>query len=125
MSSKRSGTFHLGDRLVKRLGYGAMQLSGPGIFGPQRDRETALAVLREAVSSGVNHIDTSDYNGPHITNQLIREALHPYPDDLVIVTKIGATRGEDASWFPASSPAELRQAVDDNLRNLSLGVLDV
>ncbi len=124
-SVERSGTFRLGDLLVKRLGYGAMRLSGPGIFGPPRDRETALAVLREAVSSGVNHIDTSDYYGPHITNQLIREALHPYPDDLVIVTKIGATRGEDASWLPASSPAELRQAVHDNLRNLSLDVLDV
>jgi aryl-alcohol dehydrogenase-like predicted oxidoreductase len=122
---ERSGTFRLGDLLVKRLGYGAMQLSGPGIFGPPRDRETALAVLREAVSSGVNHVDTSDYYGPHITNQLIREALHPYPDDLVIVTKIGARRGEDASWLPASSPAELRQAVHDNLRNLSLDVLDV
>jgi pyridoxine 4-dehydrogenase len=124
-SVERSGTFRLGDRLVKRLGYGAMQLSGPGIFGPPRDRETALAVLREAVSSGVNHIDTSDYYGPYITNQLIREALHPYSDDLVIVTKIGARRGEDASWLPASSPAELRQAVHDNLRNLSLDVLDV
>jgi pyridoxine 4-dehydrogenase len=96
-SVKRSGTFRLGDLLVKRLGYGAMQLSGPGIFGPPRDRETAVAVLREAVSSDVNHIDTSDYYGPHITSQLIREALHPYPDDLVIVTKIGARRGEDAS----------------------------
>jgi pyridoxine 4-dehydrogenase len=124
-SVERSGTFRLGDLLVKRLGYGAMQLSGPGIFGPPRDRETAVAVLREAVSSGVNHIDTSDYYGPHITNQLIREALHRYPDDLVIVTKIGAARGEDASWFPASSPAELRQAVHDNLRNLSLDELDV
>jgi len=124
-SVERSGTFRLGDLLVKRLGYGAMQLSGPGIFGPPRDREIALAVLREAVSSGVNHIDTSDYYGPHITNQLIREALHPYPDDLVIVTKIGATRGEDASWHSASSPAELRQAVHDNLRSLSLDVLDV
>jgi pyridoxine 4-dehydrogenase len=124
-SGERSGTFRLGERLVKRLGYGAMQLSGPGIFGPPRDRETALAVLREAVSSGVNHIDTSDYYGPHITNQLIREALHPYPDDLVIVTKIGATRGDDGSWLPALSPAELRQAVHDNLRNLSLDVLDV
>jgi aryl-alcohol dehydrogenase-like predicted oxidoreductase len=124
-SVERSGTFRLGDRLVQRLGYGAMQLSGPGIFGPPRDRETALAVLREAVSSGVNHIDTSDYYGPHITNQLIREALHPYADDLVIVTKIGARRGEDASWLPASSPAELRQAVHDNLRNLSVDVLDV
>jgi aryl-alcohol dehydrogenase-like predicted oxidoreductase len=124
-SVERSGTFGLGDLLVKRLGYGAMQLSGPGIFGPPRDRETALAVLREAVSSGVNHIDTSDYYGPHVTNQLIREALHPYPDDLVIVTKIGARRGEDASWLHASSPAELRQAVHDNLRNLFLDVLDV
>jgi aryl-alcohol dehydrogenase-like predicted oxidoreductase len=121
----RSGTFRLGDKLVRRLGYGAMRLSGPGIFGPPRDRETALAVLREAVSSGVNHIDTSDYYGPHITNRLIREALHPYPDDLVIVTKIGARRGEDGSWLPALSPAELRQAVHDNLRNLSLDVLDV
>jgi pyridoxine 4-dehydrogenase len=124
-SVERSGTFRLGDLVVKRLGYGAMQLSGPGIFGPPRDRETALAVLREAVSSGVNHIDTSDYYGPYVTNQLIREALHPYLDDLVIVTKIGARRGEDASWLPASSPAELRQAVHDNLRNLSLDVLDV
>jgi aryl-alcohol dehydrogenase-like predicted oxidoreductase len=120
-----SGTFRLGDLPVKRLGYGAMRLSGPGIFGPPRDRQTAVAVLREAVSSGVNHIDTSDYYGPHITNQLIREALHPYPDDLVIVTKIGARRGADGSWLPASSPAELRQAVHDNLRNLSLDELDV
>ena len=124
-SVEPSGAFRLGDRLIRRLGYGAMRLSGPGIFGPPRDRETALAVLREAVSSGVNHIDTSDYYGPYITNQLIREALHPYSDDLVIVTKIGARRGEDASWIPASSPAELQQAVHDNLRNLSLEVLDV
>jgi pyridoxine 4-dehydrogenase len=124
-SVERSGTFRLGDLLVKRLGYGAMQLSGPGIFGPPTDRETAMAVLREAVSSGVNHIDTSDYYGPYITNQLIREALHPYPHDLVIVTKIGARRGNDASWLPASSPAELKQAVHDNLRNLSLDVVDV
>jgi len=120
-----SGTFRLGDVPVKRLGYGAMRLSGPGIFGPPRDRKAAVAVLREAVSSGVNHIDTSDYYGPHITNQLIREALHPYPDNLVIVTKIGARRGADGSWLPASSPAELRQAVHDNLRNLSLDELDV
>jgi len=102
-----------------------MRLSGPRIFGPPSDPKTAVAVLREAVSSGVNHIDTSDYYGPHITNQLIREALHPYPDDLVIVTKIGARRGDDASWLPALSPAELTQAVHDNLRNLSLDVLDV
>ena len=120
-----SGTFRLGDVPVKRLGYGAMRLSGPGIFGPPRERKTAVAVLREAVSSGVSHIDTSDYYGPHITNQLIREALHPYPDDLVIVTKIGARRGADGSWLLASSPAELRQAVHDNLRNLSLDELDV
>ena len=94
-SVERSGTFRLGDLPVKRLGYGAMRLSGPGIFGPPEDRSAALAVLREAVASGVNHIDTSDYYGPYITNRLIREALHPYPDDLVIVTKIGARRGED------------------------------
>ncbi len=126
MSSVESaGAFRLGDRFVRRLGYGAMRLSGPGIFGPPSDPKTAVAVLREAVSSGVNHIDTSDYYGPHITNQLIREALHPYADDLVIVTKIGARRGADASWLPASSPAELTQAVHDNLRNLSLDVLDV
>jgi len=124
-SVEPSGAFRLGDRLVRRLGYGAMRLSGPGIFGPPSDPKTAVAVLREAVSSGVNHIDTSDYYGPHITNQLIREALHPYPDDLVIVTKIGARRGDEASWLPASSTAELTQAVHDNLRNLSLDVLDV
>src|SRR6185503_14220169 len=124
-SVEPSGAFRLGDRLVRRLGYGAMRLSGPGIFGPPRDPKRAVAVLREAVSSGVNHIDTSDYYGPHITNQLIREVLHPYPDDLVIVTKIGARRGADGSWLPASSPAELSQAVHDNLRNLSLNELDV
>src|SRR5882672_5186400 len=124
-SVEPSGAFRLGDRLLRRLGYGAMRLSGPGIFGPPSDPKTAVAVLREAVSSGVNHIDTSDYYGPHITNQLIREALHPYPDDLVIVTKIGARRGADGSWLPASSPAELSQAVHDNLRNLSLDELDV
>src|ERR1700694_2760240 len=124
-SVERSGTFRLGDLLVKRLGYGAMRLSGPGIFGPPRDRQMALAVLREAISSGVNHIDTSDYYGPHITNQLIREALHPYPDDLVIVTKIGARRGPDGSVLEATSPDELIRAVHDNLRNLSVDVLDV
>src|SRR6476646_9361116 len=102
-SVERFDSYVLGDRPVKRLGYGAMQLSGPGIFGPPRDRKTALAVLRGAVSSGVNHIDTSDYYGPHITNQLIREALHPYSDDLVIVTKIGARRGNDGSVVAASS----------------------
>src|SRR6266403_3362660 len=124
-SVERSGTFQLGDLRVRRLGYGAMHLSGAGVFGPPQDRDAALAVLREAVAAGVNHIDTSDYYGPHITNQLIREALHPYPDDLVIVTQIGARRGDDASSLPASSPAELTQAVHDNLRNLSLDVLDV
>ena len=118
------GTFTLGNRTVKRLGYGAMQLAGPGVFGPPRDHGTALAVLREAVASGVNHIDTSDFYGPHITNRLIREALHPYPDDLVIVTKIGARRGEDGSWIPAFSRQELSQAVYDNLSNLGLAALD-
>jgi pyridoxine 4-dehydrogenase len=121
----KCGTFVLGDRTVKRLGYGAMRLAGPGVFGPPKDRDAALAVLREAVASGVNHIDTSDFYGPHITNQLIHEALHPYPDDLVIVTKISARRGKDGSWLPAFSPEELTQAVHDNLRNLSLDVLDV
>ena len=100
----KAGTFKLGDRIVKRLGYGAMQLAGPGVFGPPKDRDGAIAVLREAVASGVDHIDTSDFYGPHVTNQLIREALHPYPDDLVIVTKIGARRGDDGSWIPAFSP---------------------
>jgi pyridoxine 4-dehydrogenase len=118
-------THLLGDRVVNRLGYGAMQLAGPGVFGPPKDRDVALAVLREAVASGVNHIDTSDFYGPHITNQLIREALHPYPDDLTIVTKVGAARGADASWNPAQSTAELTQAVRDNLRNLGVDVLDV
>jgi pyridoxine 4-dehydrogenase len=118
-------TFPLGGRTVKRMGYGAMQLAGPGVFGPPRDRDAALAVLRAAVASGVNHIDTSDFYGPHITNQLIREALHPYPDELVIVTKVGAVRGEDASWIPAPSPADLVRAVHDNLRNLVVDVLDV
>jgi pyridoxine 4-dehydrogenase len=120
-----SGTFTLGDRTVNRLGYGAMQLAGPGVFGPPKDRDAAIAVLREAIASGVNHIDTSDYYGPHVTNQLIREALHPYPDDLVIVTKIGARRGTDGSWPLAISPQELTQAVHDNLRNLRLDVLEV
>jgi aryl-alcohol dehydrogenase-like predicted oxidoreductase len=108
-----------------RMGYGAMQLAGPGVFGPPKDPAAARAVLREAIAHGVNHIDTSDFYGPHVTNQLIREALHPYPDDLVIVTKIGARRGEDASWIPAISPAELTAAVHDNLRNLRRDVLDV
>jgi pyridoxine 4-dehydrogenase len=121
----KAGTFKLGDRVVKRLGYGAMQLAGPGVFGPPKDRDGAIAVLREAVASGVDHIDTSDYYGPHITNHLIREALHPYSDDLVIVTKIGARRGGDASWNPAMSPDDLKSAVHDNLRNLELDALEV
>jgi aryl-alcohol dehydrogenase-like predicted oxidoreductase len=121
----QSGTFTLGDRGVRRLGYGAMQLAGPGVFGPPKDHDAALAVLREAIASGVNHIDTSDFYGPHVTNLLIREALHPYPDDLVIVTKIGARRGEDGSWLPAFSPDALAEAVHDNLRHLALDVLEV
>jgi len=120
-----AGSFPLGERSVKRLGFGAMQLAGPGVFGPPKDRDTALAVLRAAIASGVNHIDTSDYYGPHVTNALIREALHPYPDDLVIVTKVGGVRGEDASWHPAMTPAQLTSAVHDNLRNLGLESLEV
>ena len=124
-STSPSATSRLGDRSVNRMGYGAMQLAGPGVFGPPKDRDAALAVLRAAVARGVNHIDTSDYYGPHITNQLIHEALHPYADELVIVTKVGAVRGEDASWIPAPSPADLVRAVHDNLRNLGIDVLDV
>jgi len=120
-----TGTLILGSRPVKRLGYGAMQLAGPGVFGPPRDHDAALAILREAVASGVNHIDTSDFYGPHVTNRLIREALHPYPDDLIIVTKLGARRGKDGSWIPAFSREELTQAVHDNLRNLGLDALEV
>jgi aryl-alcohol dehydrogenase-like predicted oxidoreductase len=107
------------------MGYGAMQLTGPGVFGPPKDRQVALDVLREAVAQGVNHVDTSDFYGPHVTNQLIREALHPYPDDLVIVTKVGAVRGADASWISALTPADLTRAVHDNLRNLRVDALDV
>ena len=120
-----AGVFALGDRTVNRLGYGAMQLAGPHVFGPPKDHDAALAVLREAVANGVDHIDTSDFYGPHVTNQLIREALHPYPDNLVIVTKVGAVRGADASWIPALAPADLIAAVHDNLRNLRLDALDV
>jgi aryl-alcohol dehydrogenase-like predicted oxidoreductase len=122
---KAAGTYALGRRTVNRMGYGAMQLAGPGVFGPPKDRAEAVAVLREAVASGVDHIDTSDFYGPHVTNEMIREALHPYKDDLVIVTKVGAKRGADASWNPANSPAELTSAVHDNLRNLKLEALDV
>ena len=124
-SIDQSGTFTLGDRTVKRLGYGAMQLAGPGVFGPPKDHDAAVAVLREAVASGVNHIDTSDFYGPHVTNRLIREALAPYPADLVIVTKVSCRRGADGSWIPAFSPEELTQAVHDNLRNLGVDVLEV
>ena len=120
-----TGSFSMGGHTVKRLGYGAMQLAGPGVFGPPKDRDAALAVLREAVASGVNHIDTSDFYGPHVTNQIIREALAPFPADLVIVTKIGARRGEDGSWNPAFSAEDLTQAVHDNLRNLGIDALDV
>jgi len=120
-----AGTFKLGDYTVKRMGYGAMQLAGKGVFGPPEDRAGAVAVLRAAVEAGVDHIDTSDFYGPHITNQIIREALHPYPDDLLIVTKVGARRGADGSWNPAFSREALTAAVHDNLRNLGLDVLEV
>ena len=123
--SNNSGSYRLGHHVVKRLGYGAMQLAGPGVFGPPKDRVAALAVLREAVASGVNHIDTADFYGPHVTNQIIREALHPYGSDIAIVTKVGAVRGRDASWNPAFSREELTRAVHDNLRNLGVDVLDV
>lgn len=125
LPAQRAGHYRLGSRSVHRIGYGAMQLAGPGVFGPPASRDGAIAVLREAVALGVDHIDTSDFYGPHITNQLIREALHPYRDELTIVTKVGARRGEDASWLPAQSPAELVQQVHDNLRHLGLDVLDV
>jgi len=118
-------THTLGDRTVHRLGYGAMQLAGPGVFGPPKDRAAALAVLREAVERGVDHIDTSDFYGPHVTNQIIREALAPYPKDLVIVTKVGAVRDASGGWLPAFSPEQLAQAVHDNLRHLGLDVLEV
>jgi len=121
----QTDTWRLGGRTVKRVGYGAMQLAGPGVFGPPKDHAAAVAVLREAVALGVDHIDTSDFYGPHVTNRIIREALHPYDDALTIVTKVGARRGEDASWILAQSPAELTQQIHDNLRNLGLDVLDV
>jgi pyridoxine 4-dehydrogenase len=125
MTDIAAAGFSLGDRTVNRMGYGAMQLAGPGGFGPPKDRDAALAVLREGVARGANHIDTSDFYGPHVTNQLIREALYPYPDDLVIVTKVGAVCGEDASWNPAMASADLVRAVHDNLRNLGVDALDV
>ena len=124
-SIDRIGTYKLGERRVKRLGYGAMQLAGSGVFGPPRDREAALTVLRMAIELGVDHIDTSDFYGPHVTNQLLREALAPYPDSLSIVTKVGARRGPDGAWLPALGAKELEQAVEDNLRNLGLDVIEV
>jgi pyridoxine 4-dehydrogenase len=124
-SIDQAGTYQLGDRQVRRLGYGAMQLAGPGVFGPSKNPAAALAVLREALASDVDHIDTSDFYGPHVTNQLIREALHPYPEALTIVTKIGARRDAQANWLLADTAQELEQAVHDNLRNLGVDVLDV
>jgi pyridoxine 4-dehydrogenase len=125
ISADRSGQFPLGDRSVHRIGYGAMQLAGPQVMGPPADRDAALAVLRRAVELGVDHIDTSDYYGPHVVNELIREALHPYPEDLLIVTKVGARRTPDGHWPEALSAEELRQAVHDNLDHLGVDVLDV
>ncbi|MGK6311819.1 aldo/keto reductase family oxidoreductase [Neorhizobium sp. DT-125] len=122
---EHSGTFALGSHTVKRMGYGAMQLAGPGVFGPPKDRAAAVAVLRAAIEAGVDHIDTSDFYGPHVTNQIIREALHPYPDNLTIVTKVSARRGPNAEWLPAMSKEELTAAVHDNLRNLGADVIDV
>ncbi len=120
-----AGSYALGRRKVRRMGYGAMQLAGKGVFGPPKDRAEAVAVLRAAVEAGVDHIDTSDFYGPHVTNQIIREALHPYPRDLVIVSKIGAQRNDKGAWLPALSPAEIRAGVESNLRNLGLDALDV
>src|SRR5213080_1752383 len=120
------GTFKLaGDLILTRVGYGAMQLAGPHVFGPPADHDGALAVLREVVKLGINHIDTSDFYGPHVTNQLIKEALHPYPEQLAIVTKVGARRDAEGNWPRALAPEQLRQAVRDNLANLGLGALDV
>jgi pyridoxine 4-dehydrogenase len=118
-------SYRLGSHTVRRLGYGAMQLAGPGVFGPPKDRKAAVAVLREAIAQGVNHVDTSDIYGPHVTNEIIREALHPYREGLVIATKVGAVRGPSGSWEPAFSATDIERAVHDNLRNLGLDVLDV
>jgi aryl-alcohol dehydrogenase-like predicted oxidoreductase len=119
------GRYRVADIELTRVGYGAMQLAGPHVFGPPKDRDAAIAVLREAVGLGINHIDTADFYGPHVTNEIIREALFPYPDDLHIVTKVGARRDENGGWPQARTPAELREQVHDNLRNLKLDVLDV
>src|SRR5215218_1746823 len=124
-TAEKSGEIRLGGRSVRRLGYGAMQLAGPGVMGPPADRDAAIAVLRRAVELGVNHIDTSDYYGPYVVNELIREALHPYPEDLVIVTKVGARRTPEGDWPEALSADELRSAVEDNLRNLGVEAIDV
>ena len=124
-ASSGAGTYRLGDRRVHRMGYGAMQLAGPGVFGPPKDRAQAVAVLRAAVEAGVDHIDTSDFYGPHITNQIVSEALHPYREGLTIVTKVGAVRDSAGGWLPAFSAAQLQSAVFDNLRHLRLDVLDV
>jgi pyridoxine 4-dehydrogenase len=124
-TADKSGQYHLGDRTVHRIGYGAMQLAGPHVMGPPADRDGAVAVLRRAVELGVDHIDTSDYYGPHVTNEIIREALHPYPENLTLVTKVGARRTPDGEWPEALTPDELRQAVHDNLDHLGLDVLDV
>ncbi|MEX6678698.1 aldo/keto reductase family oxidoreductase [Pseudomonas sp. W2Oct36] len=123
--ASKAGQFSFGGRTVNRMGYGAMQLAGPGVYGPPKDHAAAIAVLREALAAGVNHIDTADFYGPHVTNRLIREALHPYSDELLIVTKVGASRGTDASWNAANSPSELVSAVHDNLRNLGVEALHV
>src|SRR4051795_5587438 len=125
VTAEKSGQFTLGNRAVHRLGYGAMQLAGPGVMGPPADRDGAIAVLRRAVELGIDHIDTSDYYGPYVVNELIREALHPYPDDLVIVAKVGALRDPDGGWRAALTSAELRRAVQDNLDRLRVDVLDV
>ena len=121
----KAGSYKLGDKMVHRVGYGAMQLAGKGVFGPPKDQAEAVAVLREAVAAGVEHIDTSDFYGPHVTNEIIREALFPYPDNLVIVTKIGARRNDKAAWLPALKPEEIVKAVEDNLRHLKLDVIEV
>src|SRR3954466_14617123 len=125
ITAEKSGQFPLGDRTVNRIGYGAMKLAGPGVMGPPDDRDAAIAVLRRAVELGVNHIDTSDYYGPHVTNEIIREALHPYPADLTIVTKIGARRTPDGAWPEALSPDEIRSALHDNLDHLGVDAIDV
>ncbi|HVV34818.1 MAG TPA: oxidoreductase [Vitreimonas sp.] len=118
-------TFKLGGRTVKRMGYGAMQLAGPGVFGPPKDRAAAIAVLRAAIEAGVNHIDTSDYYGPYVVNEIIHEALYPYPKDLVLVTKLGGKRDDKGAWLPAQSPDELKRGLEDNLKRLNLDVMEV